>query len=85
MKPFTPHKGRGPLEGSMGVRFGETLTWYRRFWGQYYMFDYELDSYTITVFKLMYNPEAWQDEWIPVHHFDSATVSGWSKRPGARD
>lgn len=81
MKPF--RKSQGPLDGSLGSRFGETIVWHRRIWGQYYRFEYEWDAFCIRAFRAQYNPEAWQDEWILVHTFNNAIIHEWSKRPDA--
>lgn len=80
MKPFRKSV-MGPLDGSIGSRFGEDITWYRRMWGNYYMFCYEWDAYSIRVYVNRYNPDVWQDEWVEIHHFDSYTVGQWTKRP----
>lgn len=81
MKPL--HRGQGPLDGSIGSRFGEVMVWHRRIWGQYYMFEYEWDAFCIRVYKNMYNPETWQDEWIMIHEFKNDIIHEWSKRPDA--
>lgn len=81
MKPL--RKGFGPLDGSIGFRFGEVIVWHRRIWGAYYMFEYEWDAFSIRVYKNMYNPQTWQDEWVEVHHFSNEIIHEWSKRPDA--
>lgn len=81
MKSLT--KGSHPLDDSIGYRFSEVLVWKRRFWGQYYQFEYELDAFCIRVFKIVYNEATWEEEEVLVHTFDAFTVNEWSKRPDA--
>lgn len=64
MKPLVSNRG---LENSIGARFDRTLLWHRRFWNSYYLFELKYDSMVLTVYKNMYNPETWQDEWTEVH------------------
>jgi hypothetical protein len=66
VKPLVKSTG---LQGSIGKCFNRRLIWYRRFWNSYYMFEYEWEDNAVFVYKNMYNPQHWQDEWTQVHHF----------------
>lgn len=57
------------MRPNISDRIDERVIWTRRFWNNYYLFEYSPDSGWLYVFKNMYNPERWQDEWTEVHKF----------------
>jgi hypothetical protein len=83
MKPFEKSQNGGPWDGSIGFRFEEHLSWSRRFWGQYYFFEYEWDAFCIRVFKRVYDPKIQDEAYILVHTFRNDVIHEWSKRPDA--
>jgi hypothetical protein len=83
MKPFEKSQNGGPWDGSIGFRFEEHLSWSRRFWGQYYFFEYEWDAFCIRVFKRLYDPKIGEEVYVLVHTFTNDIIHEWSKRPDA--
>jgi hypothetical protein len=83
MKPFQKTRNGGPWDGSIGFRCGEVISWTRRFWGEYYFFEYEWDAFCIRVYKRQYSPEAQGEVLVLVHTFTNDIIHEWSKRPDA--
>jgi hypothetical protein len=83
MKPFEKRRNGGPWDGSIGFRFGEVVSWTRRFWGQYYFFEYEWDAFCIRVYKRLYDPSIQDEVYVLIHTFNNDIVHEWSKRPDA--